>query len=338
MEDTATPTLLIYGATGYTGQLIAEQAAAVGLNFTVAGRDTAKVRALAERLDVPGRAFALDEAAALRDELRGVRCVLNVAGPFSRTAEQLIDACIAVGADYLDTTAEFAIYALAEARSAVAAAAGVMLVPGVGWDVVPSDAVARHTAARSPRPVSLRVALKVTGGFSRGSVASAAGIADLLGLVRTNGTLVRQGDLTPRAFDFGDGPQECVPVPMGDLITASHSTGLGNIEVFMRSDGAIPTPGAELPEGPSPAERRDGRYWALAEVTDADGSVVRSVIETPTGYTYTQLSAVEAARRVLSGQRAPGFRSPSSAFGPDFATSIADSHITDLRSVSPATS
>ncbi|MFS8197829.1 saccharopine dehydrogenase family protein [Streptomyces sp. CWNU-52B] len=330
METTTTPALLIYGATGYTGRLIAEEAARAGLDFAVAGRNPAAVEALAQQLGVPGRTFTLDDPKTVRKELRGVRVVLNVAGPFSGTAERLIDASVAEGVHYLDTTAEFAVYQLAEERSEAAAAAGVMLVPGVGWDVVPSDAVAVHTAGRTPRPVALRVALKVTGGFSRGSVSSSAGIADLAGLVRSDGQLVRRADAAPASFDLGAGPEEFVPVPMGDLITARHSAGLRNIEVFMRSDGAIPAPGGELPEGPTAAERLEGRYWALAEVTDEDGTVVRSVVETPTGYTYTQLSAVASAARVLAGQHPAGFQTPSSAFGPDFATSISDSRITDL--------
>jgi len=327
---TTTPALLVYGATGYTGRLVAEEAARRGLHVAVAGRDAAKVDALAARLGVPGRTFALDDPATVRQALRGVRVLLNVAGPFELTAEQLIDACIAEGVHYLDTTAELATYRLAEGRSAAATEAGVMLAPGVGWDVVPSDAVAVHAAGRVARPVGLRVALKVTGGFSRGSVSSAAGIGDLLGLVRVGGELVRVPEQAPATFDLGTGPEEFVPVPMGDLVTAWHSVGVGDIEVFMRSDGSIPAPGEDLPEGPTQAERDAGRYWALAEVTDADGTVVRSAIETPTGYTYTQLSAVEAARRVLAGEHPAGFRSPSSAFGPDFATSIADSRITDL--------
>lgn len=255
--------------------------------------------------------------------------MLNVTGPFSLTAEPLIDASIAEGVHYLDTTAEFATYVLAEERSNDAAAAGVTLLPGVGWDVVPSDAIAVHTAARTPKPVGLRVALKVTGGFSRGSVSSAAGIADLLGLVRSSGHLARKRP-TPATFDVGAGPEEFNPAPMGDLITAWHSLELDDIEVFMHPTGAMPAPGDDVPEGPTEAERLDGRYWALAEVTDDDGSIVRSVIETPTGYTYTQLSAVEAARRVLAGQHSAGFQTPSAAFGLGFAVSISDSTITDL--------
>ncbi|MET0448240.1 MAG: saccharopine dehydrogenase NADP-binding domain-containing protein [Aeromicrobium sp.] len=330
MKTITAPALLIYGATGYTGTLIAEEAARTGVDFAVAGRDRTKVEALAARLGVTGRAFALDDPAVVRDELSGARVLLNVAGPFSLTADKLIDASIAEGVHYLDTTAELATYQLAEQRSDAAAAAGVMLVPGVGWDVVPSDAVAVHAASRTAHPVAVRVALKVTGGFSRGSVSSAAGIAEVFGLVRAAGQLVTKAEPVPAVFDLGGGPEEFNPVPMGDLVTAWHSLGVDDVEVFMRADGAIPTPGEELPDGPTEAERLEGRYWAFAEVTDADGSIVRSVIETPTGYTYTSLSAVEAARRVIAGQHQAGFRTPSAAFGPDFATSIADSHVTDL--------
>jgi hypothetical protein len=170
----------------------------------------------------------------------------------------------------------------------------------------------------------------VTGGFSRGSVSSAAGIADLIGLVRADGKLVRKADPAPASFDLGAGPEDYVAVPMGDLITARHSTGVEDIEVFMRSEGAIPAPGDDLPEGPTAAERNEGRYWALAEITDADGSVARSVIETPTGYTFTQLAAVESARRALAGHHPVGFQSPTTAFGLDLATSVAGTRITDL--------
>ncbi|MCJ0893122.1 saccharopine dehydrogenase NADP-binding domain-containing protein [Rhodococcus sp. ARC_M12] len=330
MEHSAPPALLIYGATGYTGRLIAEEAARIGLDFAVAGRNRVEVEALAERLGVPGRVFALHDPITVLDNLEGTRVVLNVAGPFGVTAEPLIRAAISEGIHYLDTTAEFATYALAEERSAAAAAAGVMLVPGVGWDVVPSDAVAVHAASRTPRPVRLRIALEITGGFSRGSISSSAGIGDLLGLVRADGGLVRTPNATAETFDFGSGPEDFAPVPMGDLITAQRSLGLGNIAVFMRSTNGMPAPGDHIPDGPTEAERLEGRYRALAEVTDEDGTVVRSVIDTPNGYVYTQLSAVQAARRVLAGQHSAGFRTPSAAFGPGFATSIADSHITDL--------
>lgn len=321
--------LLIYGATGYTGRLVAERAVQIGLDVTVAGRDAGKVRDLAGLLGVESRVFDVDDADAVRDALQDVACVLNVAGPFRRTARQLMDAAIEAGVHYLDTTAEFEIFALAESKGPEAAHAGVMIMSGTGWDVVPSDTLALHTARRVPDAEKLTIALRVTGGFSRGSLASSAGIEDLGTLVRRSGELTRLDAAATRSFDFGNGPEDCIPAPMGDLITGLKSTGIGNIEVFLGTDAGFPDLDT-ADAGPTEDERGQGRYLALAEVTGRNGQVARSLIDTPTGYTFTQLSSVEIARRVLDGQFTAGFQSPASAYGPDLATGISDTTIVDL--------
>jgi short subunit dehydrogenase-like uncharacterized protein len=321
--------LLIYGATGYTGRLVTERAVQIGLDVTVAGRDVGKIRELADPLEVASLVFDVTDTDAVRNALSDVDCVLNVAGPFRDTAHHLMDAAIEAGVHYLDTTAEFDTFALAESKDAVASRAGVMIMSGTGWDVVPSDSLALHTARRVPDAEKLTIALRVTGGFSRGSLASSSGIEQLGTLVRRSGELARLETAAPRSFDFGNGPEDCVPVPMGDLITASRSTGIGNIEVFLGTDAGFPDidPAAA---GPTAQERAQGRYLAIAEVTGRGGQVARSLIDTPTGYTFTQLSSVEIARRVLDGQFTAGFQSPASAYGPDLATSIADTTIIDL--------
>lgn len=321
--------LLIYGATGYTGRLVAERAVQIGLDVTVAGRDAGRVRGLADPLRVESRVFDVADADAVRTALQDVDCVLNVAGPFRHTARPLMDAAVEAGVHYLDTTAEFDTFALAESKDAEAVGAGVMIMSGTGWDVVPSDSLALHTARRVPDAEKLTIALRVTGGFSRGSLASSAGIEELGTLVRRSGELTRLDTARPRSFDFGNGPEACAPAPMGDLITAVRSTGLGDIEVFLGTDAGRPDvdPAAA---GPTAQERTQGRYLALAEVTGRGGEVARSLIDTPTGYTFTQLSSVEIARRVLDGQFTAGFQSPASAYGPELATGIGDTTIVDL--------
>lgn len=321
--------LLIYGATGYTGRLVAERAVQIGLDVTVAGRDAGKVRELAGVLGVASRVFDVDDVDAVRSALQDVDCVLNVAGPFRHTARQLMDAAIEAGVHYLDTTAEFETFALAESKDAEASRAGVMVMSGTGWDVVPSDSLALHTARRVPDAEKLTIALRVTGGFSRGSLASSAGIEDLGTLVRRSGELTRLDAGATRSFDFGNGLEDCVPVPMGDLITGLRSTGIGNIEVFLGTDAGFPDVD-DASAGPTADERSQGRYLALVEVTGRNGQVARSLIDTPTGYTFTQLSSVEIARRVLDGQFTAGFQSPASAYGPELATGIADTTIVDL--------
>jgi short subunit dehydrogenase-like uncharacterized protein len=128
--------LLVYGATGYTGRLVVERAVEVGLDVTVAGRDPGRVGELADALGTEARAFDVDDADAVREALKDAICLLNVAGPFRNTAHQLMDACIEAGVHYLDTSAEFATFALAESKDHEAVRAGVMVMSGTGGDVV----------------------------------------------------------------------------------------------------------------------------------------------------------------------------------------------------------
>jgi short subunit dehydrogenase-like uncharacterized protein len=326
-----TSKLLIYGATGYTGKLIAARAKEAGLDFAIAGRDAVKVAALAHELGVPHAVFGVDDAPALRAALLGYTVVLNAAGPFARTAQPIIDAAIDTGVHYLDITAEYTVYALAEASAARAADAGVMLLPGVGWDVVPSDCLALYVAGKVAQPQCLRMALQVAGAMSRGSATSVAEILGVGLLAREAGVIVAIPDAQPAAFDFGDGAVDAYPLSFGDLVTAWKSTGIPNIAMFVHMKGAAPsTDVATMPDGPTAAERAAHGASVVAEVTGADGTVFRARIDTVNGYAYTPLAAVEAARRVLAGAQRPGFETPATLFGAGFAQSIAGTAITDL--------
>ena len=322
-------TLLIYGATGYTGRMAAQRAKALGLPFEIAGRNRQHLVDLAAQLDVPWRVFEAGPDSA--QSLSGIRVLLNFAGPFAHTAPALMAACIEAGVDYLDITAEINVYRLAERLGADAAASGVMLLPGVGWDVVPTDSLAAHIARRVANPVALSIALQVPGSMSRGSAMSVSEIIGAGVLTRIDGALVPTPDAQPRQFDFGDGPVPCAPLSFGDLVTAWHSTRIPNMAMFVHVAGDAFPEGdlSQLPDGPSAQERDANRARAVAQVTGADGSVLRSVIETVNGYTFTPLAAVEAARRVLDGDRQAGFATPVSVFGVDFASTIAGTVITD---------
>lgn len=322
--------LMIYGATGYTGRMAAEHAKAQGLDVVIAGRSSERLESLAAQLDVPHRVFTPDRHTA--QHLNGIGVLLNFAGPFAQTANPLMHACIVAGVDYLDITAEINVYRLAEQLGVQAAEAGVMLMPGVGWDVVPTDCLAVHVARRVQDPQSLKVALQVAGSMSRGSALSVSEIIGAGLLARIDGLLVATPDAQSRDFDFGQGPALCAPLSFGDLVTGWHSTGIPNIAMFVNITGDAFPEGdlSHLPDGPSAEQREAHRARAVAEVTGVDGNVARSMIETVNGYSYTPLAAVEAARRVLSGDRRPGFETPARVFGAGFAETIAGTTITDL--------
>jgi short subunit dehydrogenase-like uncharacterized protein len=333
---------LLYGSYGYTGRLIAERARELGLTPLLAGRDASQLQPQAAELGLPHRAFALDDAAAVDAALRETRVVLHAAGPFSRTARPMIEACLRTGAHYLDITGELGVFEMAFAQDARAKAAGVMLLPGAGFDVVPSDCLAAHLKHRLPSATSLTLAFMGLGGVSRGTLTTMAENAGEGGAVRRGGRITR----VPAAYrsmevDFGRGPVTVTTIPWGDVSTAYHSTGIPDVEVYTRVPGrqvrmmrATRRLGWLLgsapvqrmmkrsiqkgPPGPTPEQRAKGLSLLWGRVEDADGRRAVSRLRTPEGYTLTARTSVEAVRRVLAGEAPVGFQTPSRAWGPDW--------------------
>jgi short subunit dehydrogenase-like uncharacterized protein len=348
------PPFLLYGAYGYTGRLVAREAVARGHRPLLAGRDPARLEPLARELDLPWRAFALEDAAVLRTALREAKAVLHCAGPFIHTWRAVADACLATGRHYLDITGESEVFVGLAALGETAAAAGVVLLPGVGFDVVPSDCLAAHLAQRLPGATSLTLAFDSGSGPSRGTAATMIEHAHRGGLVR------RRGALTPeplaartRTVDFGAGPRTTVGIPWGDVVTAWHTTGIPDIEVFTAASPRrirrlrrlrpllsllrlAPLRAFALrrvrrgPEGPSAErlERGETRLWG--EVRDAGGRRAVSRLRGPQSYRWTALTAVAAMERVLAGDAEPGFRTPGGAFGADFVLTVGGAEREDL--------
>ncbi|HET8646243.1 MAG TPA: saccharopine dehydrogenase NADP-binding domain-containing protein, partial [Vicinamibacteria bacterium] len=226
---------VIYGANGYTGELAARESRRRGLAPVLAGRNAQAVAALAGELGLEHAAFALDDPAAVEAGLRGAAAVLHCAGPFSHTAGPMAEACLRAGVHYLDVTGEIEVFEKLAARDGEARSAGVMLLPGTGFDVVPSDCLAAHLKRRLPAAVQLRLAFASRGGVSRGTATTAAENIHRGGVVRKDGALtpVPTGWKT-REVDFGEGlVRTAVTIPWGDIATAWRSTGIPDIEVYM---------------------------------------------------------------------------------------------------------
>jgi short subunit dehydrogenase-like uncharacterized protein len=339
-------TVLIYGANGYTGRLIADQAIARGLRPILAGRDRPAISAAAAALGVDHRVFSLDDPAAMRRGLDDVTLVIHSAGPFSRTSAPMVDACIARGVHYLDITGEIGVFESIAARDAEARAAGVMLLPGVGFDVVPSDCLAAHLVRRLPTATRLALAFAADGGISRGTATTMIENAGRGGTVRRGGTLESvPAAWRTRQVDFGAGPVDVTTIPWGDVSTAFHSTGVGNIEVYTamprlarafmiatRYLGPVLASRAvqrtliglvrRRAPGPGSATRAHAVSKLWGEATDRSGRRVVARLTTPQSYALTALTAVAAAEKVFGGNVYPGVQTPSRAFGADFILEI----------------
>lgn len=337
---------LVYGANGYTGELVARAAVARGLRPILAGRNAEALSALASGLGLERRVFGLDDPKTVDAGLADVAVVVHCAGPFHRTFRPMAEACLRAKTHYLDITGEIDVFESLHARDAEAKAAGVMLLPGAGFDVVPSDCLAAHLKRRLPSATHLALAFHSTGGVSRGTATTAVEKLEHGGLVRRDGVLTRvPAAWKTRRIDFGRGPRPAILIPWGDVATAFYSTGVPNIEVYMAAPAALriglrlARPFSPLlgwgplqaflkgriragPPGPLPEQRARSRSFLWGEVANAKGGRAVSRLETPEGYTLTALACVAIVEKVLAGEAPAGFQTPAKAYGADFVLTL----------------
>ncbi len=335
---------LIYGAYGYTGRLVAELAIESGLRPVLAGRDEGKLKPLSDRLGLEARCVALEDPDALDSALRDVALVAHCAGPFSRTALPMAQACLRTGAHYLDITGEISVFETLAALDAQANDAGVMLLPGAGLDVVPSDCLAVHLAGRLPGAERLTLALHSSGNPSHGTALTMLEYLPQGGRVREDGFL-RTVPLGHKRMevDFGGERHTAVCIPWGDVSSAFYSTGIGNIEVYMSAPAGLRATIRALralsglmasarvqailrrivPAGGPSAEARATGYCLLwGAVEDGEGNREEARLRTPDGYSFTAGSVVSIARKVLAGAAPAGFQTPAKAYGADSVLEI----------------
>jgi short subunit dehydrogenase-like uncharacterized protein len=340
------PKLLIYGATGYSGRLIVQQALVRGLRPVIAGRDRDTVTEMATACSLQSKICRVDESKRLRSMVAAATVVLNAAGPFATTSAPLMDACLVTGTHYLDITGEAEVNEATQRRHDAALRRNVMLMPAVGFEVVASDCLAAHVSRRLPSATTLKLGYDGTLPTSRGSLRTTLGLTSQGILVRRKGKLVSvaPGSLT-HEFDFGSGPQDSLAIGLGDVSSAFFSTGIPNIETYMRATlpvwsaitvnqywgWLLSTPPWQsilraqtdwLAPGPSPQARREGWATLVADAKSPRGRRARSRLRTGDVYSFTALSAIGVAERVLADDWKPGFQTPSQAYGADFVLSF----------------
>ena len=334
---------LIYGAYGYTGALIARLAQKQGLKPILAGRNADKTKQLGKELSLPYQVVDLNDASALENALQEVKAVLNCAGPFSKTARTMIAACMKTHTHYLDITGEIDVFEYAAAQSEAAQAAGIALIPGVGFDVVPSDCLAAYLKSKMADATHLELGLKSLGELSRGTTLTALENIDKGGTIRMDGKLlnVSTAHKTRQIPVIQGAADTCVSIPWGDVSTAYHSTGIPNIVVYasipngqykvMKSSryfgwllGSSPmqalltTVVKSRMSGPGEQHRNNARSVLWGEVRNAAGRTFAAKLTTKEGYQLTVETALESVLRILRGEVEPGFKTPSLAFGMDF--------------------
>ena len=337
--------LLIYGAYGYTGELISRRAAARDFDPVLAGRDPDRLHRLAADLNCRSRAFGLTDD--IESQLSGIDAVLNCAGPFEATADPFVEACLARGVDYLDITGELPVFERLARRDNDARDAGITLMPGVGYDVVPTDSLAAHLYERLPEATHLALALSASGSLSGGTLKTLINGFGSGSAIREDGHLrYLPAASKTRVVDFGSGTETVMTIPWGDLSTAYRTTGIPNIAVYVAVPDAVrhglrfarPVGGVfaadpvqrllhrlvdRFVEGPSEADRAENETTIWGEAwSEATGETVQSILRTPDTYELTAEAAVACAESVLAGEAPDGFATPAGAFGPDLVVEL----------------
>ena len=337
-------TFLIYGANGYTGELITRYAVERGMKPIIAGRNQAGIEVLAAKYGLDYRVFSLDEAEKIDAALQETKMVLHCAGPFSITSRPMVEACLRNKKHYTDITGEIAVFEACAAMDEKAKAAGIMIMPGVGFDVVPSDCLARHLKDRLPSATNLSLAFYGFGRISHGTQATMTMNAGKGGAIR------KDGRITPvpaawktRSIDFGEVTKSAVTIPWGDVATAYYSSGIPNIEVYTvapakvvkamklsRYIGWLLAAGPVQkylqskipPGGPNDEERAKGKTLFWGRACDDKGNCVESRMSGPEGYTLTALGALNIVDKIMDGSFSPGYQTPAKAYGADLALEI----------------
>lgn len=344
---------LLYGANGYTGELIARYAHQYNLQPILAGRCKEKTAALAEKLNLPYRVFDLNDSAAMQAALKEVKAVIHAAGPFEFTAKQMIEACLQTGTHYLDINGDIAVFELINRYDAAAKKAGIMLLPGAGFDVVPTDCIARQLKNLLPDAVSLQLAFAtLRGSISHGTATTIAGKIGERGATRKGGKIIRVPlGQKGKWVDFALVSEKRVKrlfvmsISWGDISTAHFTTGIPDIETytgvprkwfyvlkfqllfnwllrtkFVRS--YIQKKIDQRPAGPSDEQRSNGTCLVWGQVTNAAGKTVTARLSGPEGYTLTMRSSLIIVQKILNGNFKAGYQTPANAYGEDLVLEI----------------
>lgn len=331
---------LLYGANGYTGRLIARMAGDYGLEPVLAGRNETAIREMAAELQLPFRIFDLSDTAKLHEALSSVTLVVHAAGPFKDTVVQMTEACLQTGTHYLDINGDIEVFERCKQYDAAAKQKGVMLLPGAGFDVVPTDCLALQLKNQMPDAETLELAFASNGGgVSHGTALTITSKLGQGGCERIEGKMVRKPIGRKKlSLELGGRKRFLISIPWGDISTAYTTTGIKNITVYTQATAKayyvlkaqflfnwllrtewvrniIRRKIKQRAAGPSDEMRANARTWVWGITTNSAQKKLEAQISCADGYTFTAHSCLHIARKVLEGNHPPGYQTPASAYG-----------------------
>ncbi len=342
-----TNSFLLYGANGYTGELIARYAAEYNLQPILAGRRKETIGSLANKLSLPFRVFDLNDTAALLAVLKEVGVMIHAAGPFQFTAKQMIEGCMQTGTHYLDINGDIAVFEMIKRYDEAAKKAGIMLLPGAGFDVVPTDCVALQLKKLLPDAIDLKLAFATLGGgLSHGTATTMVSKLGEGGAKRKNGKIIRtplgQKGMT---VDFGIKKLFVMSIPWGDISTAYTTTAIPNITSYtsiskktfyflkfqplfnwlLRTSflrNFLKRKIKNRPAGPNDEQRLKAKSLVWGQASNAAGNTAVVRLSGPEGYSLTTFGCLLITQKILKGNFKTGYQTPATAYGENLVMEI----------------
>lgn len=349
-------TLIVYGSYGYTGRLIVAELKAKKFNVILSGRNRDALQKQAEETGYPHQVVDINDPVALKNLLQQANLVVHCGGPFRFTAKQMVNACLETKTHYTDITGEWQVFELLAGYDGAAKQAGIQIMPGTGFDVVPSDCLAVHLKKRLPSATHLQLAFAmVPGGMSRGTKKSMAESLGYGGIMRKDNELVPftlGNDVLD--LDFGTFTAKTTRIQWGDISTAWRSTGIPNIEVFAGADEKairnltlsnyfgwllrrrwmkdfILKQIDKGKSGPSAHALNTGACYLRGTVWDAEGNTRTSLFNGPNAYLLTAKTAALIAGKIMTGEFDAGYKTPAMQYGAGLALEIERTQRIDLE-------
>jgi short subunit dehydrogenase-like uncharacterized protein len=347
-------TIVVYGSYGYTGRLIIDELKKKSFHVILAGRKQDALQKQSEESGYPFEVVDVSDSINLKRLLSKASLVLHCGGPFRFTAQAMVDACLETKTHYTDITGEWQVFELLAGYDEAAKKTGIQIMPGTGFDVVPSDCLAVHLKKRLPSATHLQLAFAmVPDGMSRGTKKS---MVESLGY---GGVMRKNNELTPFTLgkdvldlDFGSFTTKTTRIQWGDISTAWRSTGIPTIEVFTGADektisnlklsnslswllrkrwlkdfilGRID----KGKSGPSQHDLHIGKCYLRGTVWDAEGNIKTSLFNGPNAYLLTAKTAVLIAEKIMAGKLGAGYKTPAMQYGTDLVLEIKGTVRTD---------
>lgn len=339
--------VLLYGAYGFTGKGISRLAREYGITPVLAGRNEQKLSTFAQEVGLEYITLSLDDNHAnLVEVLRHFELVLHIAGPYTFTARPMLDAVVEAGTHYVDLTGENHVIQDELDRHEEFLGANIMVMPAVGYDVVPTDCLNLYVAQQVSEPNLL--VLEMNGNYtdvegtpaSRGTIKSALELLSRPLLLRRNGKMVEVDQPKVITREVNGSTQTLLQIPWADMMTSWVSTGVPTIEVYQLQDGTVPgwlpwlaqrAWGKKLlvwaidtfaSEGPPPEAQEKRQTRLVATASNIAGESFTAQMITPEPYRLTFHSTLLIAQKILAGQWSPGFQTPAKMYGADLALEI----------------